>query len=52
MKKDVIEEFFEGAEYYIEMLKTCNKEMCPVCGMRAESFKRLVEAVRKLKDKQ
>ena len=49
--KDVVDEFLKGSEKYIETLKRCENETCFVCGMKAESYEKLVEAVKILKEK-
>jgi hypothetical protein len=48
---EVIKEFLDGADEYIECLERCEHETCFICGMRAESYKKLVEEVKKLEAK-
>lgn len=47
--KQETKEFLDGAAKYIEALKRCDGEMCFVCGMKAESFEKLVEEIKILK---
>ena len=51
MKEDIIKEFLNGSQGYIEILKMCNHETCFVCGMRADSYEKLVKAVKVLEEK-
>lgn len=46
MTKEKIKEFLEGAKQHIEMFKKFGINTCPVCGMKAESFEKLVEEVK------
>ena len=50
-KIKTIKEFLEGSEEYIKTLKRCDGELCFVCGMKAESYEKLVNAVKILKEK-
>ena len=51
-ENDTIKEFIEVSGYYIKTLRAVNdKEMCPICGMKADSFEKLVEAVKELQEK-
>jgi len=45
MDKKELKEFLDGAKYYIESLKSCAHETCPLCGMKAESFEKIVEEI-------
>jgi hypothetical protein len=51
MKDKTIDEFLNSSQTYIETLKRCKDETCFVCGMKAESYEKLVHEVRILKMK-
>ena len=51
-KNNIVEEFLKGADIYTETLEAVNeKGMCPICGMKAESIKKLAEEIKKLEKK-
>ena len=46
-----IKEFLEGAVGYLETLERCENKTCFVCGMKAESIKKLKKEIEELQEK-
>lgn len=46
--KNILKEFLDGSPSYIKGLKRCENKTCFICGMKAESYEKLVKEVKKL----
>jgi translation initiation factor IF-2 len=51
MAKNIIDEFIEETPHWLEQMEKMKQKQCTICGMKPENIKKLVEAIKELREK-